>query len=74
MLSLPEKNLQLFNRKCSHKARVRVGSAENKKGELSSKGPAIHSNPDKIMQRKGMCTIAILCVRVRVYTMAMVCV
>lgn len=66
MLSLPEKNLQLSHRKCPHEARVGVKSTEDQKGDLSSKGPVIHSNPDKILQRKGkkaVCTMAMLCVR-----------
>lgn len=50
-LSHSEKNLQLSHRKCSHEARVGVGSTEDKKGDLSSKGPVIHSNPDKTLQR-----------------------
>lgn len=65
-LSLPEKNPQLSHRKCSHKTRVGVGSTEDKEGDLSSKGPVIHSNPDKILQRKGrkaVCTMAMLCGR-----------
>lgn len=68
-LSHPEKNLQLSHRKCSHKARVGVGSTEDKKGDLSSKGPVIHSNPDKTLQREGrkaVC-VAMLCVREHMY-------
>lgn len=62
MLSLPEKNLQLSNRKGLHKASMGVGAAEDKKGVLSSKGPAIHSNPDKTMQKKSRkANVAWLC-------------
>ena len=49
-----------------HLAGGGAASIEDKEGDLSSKGPVIHSNPDKILQRKGrkaVCTMAMLCVR-----------